>query len=105
MPPTLQQSTQPSTEVTQLQMEVEDQERAAGGKEYEGEYQWTARDRVVKEQYLDRSESLKVEVEELESLLGQEDLEVDVGQILRYAMRKKGGRIFEIFSSKGQSEF
>ena len=42
-----------------MQMEVEDQERAAGGKEYEGEYQWTARDRVViarTEQYLDKSE-------------------------------------------------
>ena len=40
-------------------MEVEDQEFA-----YEGEHWWTARDRVVfarMEQYLDRSESMKVE--------------------------------------------
>ena len=41
---------------------------------------------------------------ELESLLGPEDSEVDLRQILRYARRKKGGRIFEIFSPKGQSE-
>ena len=31
-------------------------------------------------------------------------MEVDLWQILRYARRAMGGRIFEIFSSKGQSE-
>ena len=41
-PPTPQQSPQPSIEAMQLQMEVEDQEFA-----FEGEYRWTARDRVV----------------------------------------------------------
>ena len=106
MPPTQLQSPQPSIEVTQLQMEVDDEELVACGKEYEGEYRWTARDRVVvvrMEQYLDRSESLKVEVEELELLLGPEDSEVDLMYILMNARRKKGRRIFEIFSSKGRS--
>ena len=46
------------------------------------------------EQYLNESDSIRVEIEELESLLRQN---------LRYASRK-GGRIFEMFSSKGQSE-
>ena len=40
---------------------------------------------------------------ELESLLGPEDSEVDVRYILRYASQK-GGRIFQISSSKGQCE-
>ena len=47
---------------------------------------------------------MEVEVEELEVLLGPEDSEVDLRQTLRYARRKKGGRIFEIFSSQGPSE-
>ena len=74
----------------------------------EGEHRWTARDRTViarMEQYLDENDNMRVEIEELEFLLGPEDSEVDLRQILRYARRKKGGRIFDIFSSKGQSEF
>ena len=55
------------------------------------------------EQYLNRSDSMKVEIEELYSLLGPEDWEVNLRQILRNA-NKKGGRIFDIFSSEGQSE-
>ena len=46
------------------------------------------------EQYLNQSDSMRVEIEELESLLGPEDSEVDLRQILRYARRNKGGRIF-----------
>ena len=46
---------------------------------------------------------MKVENGELESLRGPEDSEVDLRQIMRYASRK-GGRIFELFSSKGKSE-
>ena len=46
------------------------------------------------EQYLNKGDSIKVEIEELQSLLGAEDLEVNLKQILRYASRK-GGRIFE----------
>ena len=54
MPPTPQQSRQRSIEAMQLQIKLEDQEIA-----YEGEYRWTARDRVViarqKETLLERS--------------------------------------------------
>ena len=49
--------------------------------------------------------SLKVEVEELELLLGPEDSEVDLRHILMNARKKKGRKIFGIFSSKGPSEF
>ena len=42
---------------------------------------WSARDRTViakTKQYLEESQSLKVEVEELEPLLGPDDSDVDV---------------------------
>ena len=51
-------------------------------------------------QYLNDNDSMRVEIEELDSLLGPEDSEVDLRQLLRYARRKKGGRIFESFSTK-----
>ena len=44
MPPTPQQSLQPSIEAMQLQTEVEDQESGSGELEYGGEHLWTARD-------------------------------------------------------------
>ena len=47
----------------------------------------------------------KVEVEELESLLGPEDSEVDFRRILEEARNKKGLAISETFSSEGPSEF
>ena len=59
----------------------------------------------MKEQYLNENDNMKVEIEELELLLGPADSEVDLRKFLRYARRKMGGRIFDIFSSKGQSEF
>ena len=71
MPPTPRQSLQRSIEAMQLQMQVE-------------EHRWTARGRVVvkrMEQYLDETDSPKVEAEELEHLLGPEDSEVDVRHI------------------------
>ena len=37
-----------------------------------------------------KSDSMRVEIEELESLLGPEDSEVDLRQFLRYASGKKG---------------
>ena len=46
-----------------------------------------------------------MEIEELELLLGPEDSEVDLREILMNARKKKGRRIFEIFSSQGPSEF
>ena len=95
VPPAPQQSLQPSIEAVQLQT---DQESGS----CEMEYEWTARGRAViarMEQYLNENDNMKVENEELELLFGPEDSEVDFRQILRYA------RIFEIFGSKGQSEF
>ena len=67
------------------QMEVEDQESGACEKnKYDFEHQWKARDRTSvahMEQYLNESEKMEVEIEELEHLLGPEDSEVD----LRYS--------------------
>ena len=57
------------------------------------------------EQYLEKSDSLKVEAKELESLLGPEDSGVDFRRILVEARNKKGRTIFESFSSVGPSEF
>ena len=104
MPPAPQQSLQPSIEAMQLPMEEEDKENCSCLMEYGGEHRWTARDRVViarMEQNLDQSDNLKVEVEELELLLGPEDSEVDLRYILMFARRKNGRRIFQIFSSQG----
>ena len=67
MPPTPQQSSQSSTEATQWRAVVEDQESGSYEKEFEGEHRWAARDRTV--------DSMRVEIEELESLLGPEDSE------------------------------
>ena len=50
-------------------------------------------------QYLERSYSVKVRVEELEELLGPEDVEVDFRRILKEARDERGRKIFEIFSS------
>ena len=75
-------------------------------KESKGEHRWTARDETVfvrTEQHLNMSDSRKVEIAELGSLLGPEDLEVDLRDILRYASRKSG-RNSAIFRSRGQSE-
>ena len=83
-----------------MQTEVEDQESGSCEMEYEGEQRFIER----LEQYLNENDNMMVEIEELELLLGPEDLEVDVRQISRYARRKKGRRIFEIFTSKGQGE-
>ena len=73
-------------------MEVEDQEFGACGKEFEGEHLWTARDRtdIAKmEQYLNESDILKVEVGELELLLGPG---VDLRFLLLSAKRKNGSQ-------------
>ena len=46
---------------------------------------------------------MKLEIEELELLLGPEDSEVNLRHILRNASRRRG-RMFEIFNSKEKSE-
>ena len=64
---------------------MEDQEFGACEKVYEGEHRWTVRDRRIiakMEQYLNDSGNVKVEIEELELLLGPEDLQVDLRYIL-----------------------
>ena len=93
MPPTPQRSLQSSIEAMQLQTEVEDQESGSCEMEFEGEHRWTARDRTViarMEQYLNENDNARVEIEELESLLGPEHSEMDFRQFLRYARRQQG---------------
>ena len=65
---------------------------------------WTARDRTViakTKQYLEDRESMK-EDEELESLLGPEDSEVDFGRLLEETRNNQGRAILETFSSEGR---
>ena len=70
---------------------------------------WSARDRTTTaktKQYLEESkDSLKVEIEELESLLGVDDTEVDFRRIQEEARDEKGCSTFETFSTDGPSEF
>ena len=69
MPPTPQQRSYPSIEETQWQKEMEVQRR-----------NWSTRERKViaaLENHLDESDDMKVEIEELELLMGPEDSEVD----------------------------
>ena len=80
MQPTPRQNSQSSLEVEQGQFEVEDQT-------------WSARDRIViarTKQYLEESQSLKVE--ELESLLGPDDSDVDFRRIQQEARDEKSLR-------------
>ena len=71
------------------------------GVEHGGEHRWTARDRAVTArmvQYLDTSECLEVDIEELDdSLLGPEEFEVARGE--------KHRRLFHAFSVQGLSDF
>ena len=63
---------------------------------------WCAKERTIiarTKQYLERSYSLKVEVEELEDLLGPDDVDLDFRRI------QKGCATFETFSTDGPSEF
>ena len=65
---------------------------------------WNARERTIIErtkQYLERSFSVKVQVEALEALLGPED--VDLRRILKEARDEQGRRIFETFGSNDMS--
>ena len=94
-PPTPQQSSQSWNEDTQWQTEMEVQGSS-----------WSARERTVvarMEKYLNDSDCMKLEIEELELLLGPEDSEFNLRYILTHACRR-GCRIFEIFSTKETSE-
>ena len=94
-------------EMTPLQSSYSSFEEEQGHFEVEDRI-WSARDRTVTartKQYLEESKSSKVEVEELESLLGPWDSDVDFRRILEEAKDKKGCAIFETFSSDCPSEF
>ena len=70
---------------------------------YEGEGRGlNARERTIiarTKQYLESSYSVKVRVEELEELLGPEDVDVDFRRILKEARGERGRKIFETLSS------
>ena len=51
------------------------------------------------ENYLNKGDDMKVDIEELELLMDPEDSEVCLRYILTHA-RRRGSRIFEIFSTK-----
>ena len=80
-------------------------ESEQGSYEWEGRG-WDARERTMiarTRQYLERSYSAKVRVEELEGLLGPEDVDVDFRRILKEARDERGSTIFETFSSNDMS--
>ena len=84
MPPAPLQNSYSSFEEEQGNFEVEEQT-------------WSARDRTIiakTNQYLEERKSSKVEIEELESLLGPDDKDVDVRRILEEARDEKGCAIF-----------
>ena len=94
-PPTPLQNSNSSFGEEQGRFEVEDQ-------------MWSARERTIiarTKQYLEDSHGIKVEVEELETLLGPDDLDLDFRRILEEARDEKGCGIFETFSTDGPSEF
>ena len=69
---------------------------------------WSARERTIiakTKQYLEESYSVEVEVEELEDMLGPEDVDVDFTRIMREATDERGRKIVETFSSDGLSNF
>ena len=62
---------------------------------------WNARERTIitrTKQFLERSRSVKVQVEALEALLGQKDVYVDLKRILKEARDEQGRKISETFS-------
>ena len=94
-PPTPLQNSYSSFEEEEGHFEVEDQ-------------MWSARDRTIiakTKQYLEESRSLRVEIEELESLLGPERIRM---WILDESWKKQGTKkicaIYESFRTDGPSE-
>ena len=89
MPPT-QQISHSSTDVSQWRADLEAQQSI-----------WSTRERLViaaMNDYLDNSDDMKVEIEALELLMDPEDSELCRRYILTHA-RRRGSRIFEIFST------
>ena len=76
-------------------------EREQGSYEEEGRG-WNARERTIiakTKQFLERSYSVKVRMEELQDLLGPGDIDVDFRRILKEARDERGCNIFDTFSS------
>ena len=95
------------TPPTPLQNSYASFEEEQGRYEMEG-WEWNAKERTLiarTKQLLERSCSVKVQVEELEDLLGPEDVDVDFRRILKEARDERGRKIFETFSSDGLSDF
>ena len=66
---------------------------------------WNARERTIiarTSQFLERSHSVKARFEELQDLLGPEDVDVDLRRILKDARDERGRNIFETVSSDGE---
>ena len=79
MPPTPLQNSNDTFEEEQVLLGAEDQ-------------MWSAKERTIiarTKQYLERSYSVKVEVEELEDLLGPDDVDVDLRRLLKEARDEK----------------
>ena len=67
---------------------------------------WNARERTIiarTKQFLERSFSVKVQVEAPEALLGPEDVDVDLRRILKEVRDERGRHIFETFGSNDMS--
>ena len=68
---------------------------------------WSAKERTIiarTTQYMEESYSVKVEAEELEDLLGPDDVDVDFMRILKEARDEGGCETFEAFSTDGLSD-
>ena len=89
MPPTALQNSNDTFEEDQELLGMEDQ-------------MWSI---ARTKQNLERSYSVKMEVEELEDLLGPDDVDVDFRRILKEARDERGCEIFETVSTDGLSEF
>ena len=95
------------TPPTPLQNSYASFEGEQGSFEVEGRG-WSARERTIiarTKRYLKESYSVKVEVEELEDVMGPEDVAVDFRRIMKEARAERGRKIFETFSSDGLSDF
>ena len=95
MSPAPQQISFSSTDESQWQADLEEQPSI-----------WSIRERRVIaaiENYLDKSEDMKVEIGPLEVLMDHDVSEVFLRYILAHA-RRRGSRIFEIFSTKEKAD-
>ena len=93
------------TPPTPMQNSYTSFEREQGSYAEEGRG-WNAREITIvarTKQFLERSCNVKVRVEELEGLLGPEDVDVNFRRILKEARDVRGRKIFETFSSNDMS--